>query len=48
MADEPKRTEDQEEQAFSPDFGTTFDDYGEYREPGTEPPERAPARKRHI
>ncbi len=48
MADEPKRTEDQEEQAFTPDFGTTFDDYGEYREPGTEPPERAPARKRHI
>ena len=48
MTDESKHTEDQESQAFTPDFGTTFDDYGEYREPGAEPPERAQARKRHI
>lgn len=35
-------------QVFTPDFGHTFDDYGEYREPSVTPPARAAKRKRHL
>ena len=35
-------------QAFTPDFGHTFDDYGEYREPVAEPPQRQTKRQRHF
>ena len=35
-------------QTFTPDFGNTFDDYGEYSEPVAEAPVRQTKRKRHI
>ena len=40
MEEKQTLTEAQTPQTFTPDFGSTFDDYGEYREPGTEPPVR--------
>lgn len=33
---------------FTPDFGNTFDDYGDYREPAAEAPAQKPYRKRHL
>jgi UPF0755 protein len=36
------------EEAFSPDFGNTFDDYGEYAEPTPEAPPQKPSKKWHI
>ena len=35
-------------QVFTPDFGNTFDDYGEYSEPVAEAPARQTRRRRHI
>ena len=35
-------------QVFTPDFGNTFDDYGEYREPSVAPPAKSAKRKHHI
>ena len=35
-------------QVFTPDFGHTFDDYGEYQEPVASPPARATKRQRHL
>ena len=46
MANENKSME--ETKQFTPDFGNTFDDYGEYREPVAEAPERQTKRKRHV
>ena len=45
MADQRKNDETQQ---FTPDFGNTFDDYGEYQEPVAEPPARAVKRERHF
>ncbi len=35
-------------QVFTPDFGNTFDDYGEYREPSIIAPAQEPKRPRHL
>lgn len=45
MTEETNRVDVEKTQAFTPDFGNTFDDYGEYREPETEPPVRAASKK---
>ena len=46
MADQQNNIE--KTQVFTPDFGNTFDDYGEYEEPSVTPPAKAPKRKRHL
>ena len=46
MANENNSME--ETKQFTPDFGNTFDDYGEYREPVAEAPARQTKRKRHV
>lgn len=48
MPNNQKKTELEATQTFTPDFGNAFDDYGEYREPSTEPPAREIRRQRHI
>ena len=51
MTDQDKNTqipENDATQVFTPDFGNTFDDYGEYSEPVTEAPARAAKRPRHF
>ena len=51
MSDQEKNTqipENDATQVFTPDFGSTFDDYGEYSEPVTEAPVRASKRARHV
>ena len=45
MADQRRNDETRD---FTPDFGSTFDDYGEYREPVAEPPSRAENREKHL
>ena len=46
---EDKRNQDLEQtRIFTPDFGNTFDDYGEYSEPTVEAPARPVKRKRHL
>ena len=37
-----------ETQVFTPDFGNTFDDYGEYSEPAIQRPEKAVRRQKHL
>ena len=46
MADQQNNME--KTQVFTPDFGNTFDDYGEYREPSVAPPAKSAKRKHHI
>lgn len=46
MADQQNNME--KTQVFTPDFGNTFDDYGEYREPSVTPPAKSAKRKHHI
>ncbi len=46
LAEQQKNNE--QTQVFTPDFGNTFDDYGEYREPSVTPPARTVKRKRHL
>lgn len=48
MAEETKRKGLEQTQVFTPDFGNTFDDYGEYSEPVSEAPVRPVMRKRHL
>ncbi len=48
MPNDRNKTELDATQTFTPDFGSAFDDYGEYREPTAEPPIRETRRKRHI
>ena len=48
MPNDRNKTELDATQTFTPDFGSAFDDYGEYCEPTTEPPIRETRRKRHI
>ena len=48
MPNDPKKKELEATQTFTPDFGSAFDDYGEYREPTAEPPVRALYRQRHL
>ena len=43
-----KTAQADETQVFTPDFGNTFDDYGEYSEPVAEAPARQTKRRRHI
>ncbi len=45
MANEQKNNETRD---FTPDFGNTFDDYGEYSEPVAEAPARPQKRQRHL
>ena len=45
LADQRRNDETRD---FTPDFGSTFDDYGEYREPVAEPPSRAENREKHL
>lgn len=48
MPNDRNKTELDATQTFTPDFGSAFDDYGEYREPTAEPPIRETRQKRHI
>ena len=48
MPNDRKKTELEATQTFTPDFGSAFDDYGEYREPTTELPIREQRRQRHV
>ncbi len=45
---EQKNLRQDETQVFTPDFGNTFDDYGEYQEPAAEPPAKAEKRPRRL
>ena len=48
MAEQRNPDNSRNVQEFTPDFGNTFDDYGEYREPVAEAPARVTRRKRHL
>ena len=46
--DEQQNNEIEKTQVFTPDFGSTFDDYGEYQEPSVPAPVQEPKRKWHL
>lgn len=48
MPSNRKKAELEAIQSFTPDFGNTFDDYGEYREPVTAPPSQSVRRPRWV
>ncbi len=49
MDEEQKTTQEQQaKQSFTPDFGNTFDDYGEYQQEGAERPSRSVPRPKRL
>ena len=48
MPNDQNKQELEATQTFTPDFGSAFDDYGDYREPAAEAPARKTKRPRHL